>query len=152
MRGVRRRPRPAGMNDSRAKPVSPLDEPVVLAREPLEELRQMEAEGDRHFVWSLVQDFIREVAIRIASMEVAAEGGDRVTLEHLAHSLKGSAGMIGGHRFAARCCVVELAAAEADPGPLPPGMLAEVRAEFEALRAELLRAVPAPRGSSGALP
>jgi signal transduction histidine kinase/CheY-like chemotaxis protein len=133
----------AVVGEAQAPSVEPLEEPPVLAPEHIDQLRGLQGEDDSDLVHDIVQGFIRDAPGRLASLDEASAGGDRSALEQVAHSLKGSAGMLGGHRFAARCQLVESAARDG-PWPLAPELLILVRKEFAALREALLLAAPPP--------
>jgi HPt (histidine-containing phosphotransfer) domain-containing protein len=90
----------------------------------------------------LIRDFLRDSSLRLASMDEAIQGGDPGALERLAHSLRGSASMLGGRRLEASCLALELAARESIPPDLGP-LVSNVRAEFDSLRVEL-SALPPP--------
>jgi signal transduction histidine kinase/CheY-like chemotaxis protein/HPt (histidine-containing phosphotransfer) domain-containing protein len=118
----------------------------VLASEALERLRQLEDEENPDFVADLIRDFIQDTQPRLESLRVAAAAGDRQALELVAHSLKGSAGMLGGRRLEATCLVLEQAA-HVGPPPDLPDLLARIEADFETLRERLLAFSAAPRAS-----
>jgi signal transduction histidine kinase/CheY-like chemotaxis protein/HPt (histidine-containing phosphotransfer) domain-containing protein len=128
-------------------PAAPDDGPVVLATEPLEQLREMQDASNPTFLSDLVEEFLGEVPQRLASMETAIGQGDHKALRLLVHTLKGNAGMLGGRRLEASCFAMERAAQAGADGDLP-ALLLRVRADFEGFRGRLLAEVP-PAARSG---
>ena len=51
--------------------------------------------GDRRLLLEIVAIFVEEAPTRLAELKRAAAERDAVTLERVAHSLKGSAGILG---------------------------------------------------------
>ena len=94
----------------------------------LQSLRDLEAAAEPGLLREILETFRNTGADKIEAMRLAAEEGDHGALERAAHSLKGSCGMIGAHRMAERCLLVEAAAEQGTCG-LQPG-LAAVGAEW----------------------
>ncbi len=65
------------------------------------------AGGDSEFIAELLQDFLSAVPELIAQIEQAVQGSDASSLQHAAHTLKGSARSIGAESFAASALTLE---------------------------------------------
>lgn len=86
-----------------ATPLSgPLSGPVL---DPLviENLRQLNVDGEPDVLAEVLQLFLEDVPRRIAKLRAACEAGDAVEVYKAAHSLKGSAGNIGAKTLLAVC-------------------------------------------------
>ncbi len=154
----------AGMDDYLAKPVelrrlqaalaeSEIPEPEreeeaegtaelpVLDPAALEQLRALD-DGDGEFLRSAIDLFLRDAGDKLQSLAAALAEGDAGAVEHLAHSLKSSAGHLGGRRMAAPCFELERAGRE---GALEGGgeLLRSIDTELERLGAALEAERPA---------
>jgi signal transduction histidine kinase/CheY-like chemotaxis protein/HPt (histidine-containing phosphotransfer) domain-containing protein len=144
-RSETRRADPASAPDASSFATPSPDDVPVLATARLEQLRLMEDDQDPTFVSDLVRTFLEEAPERIISMGLAVEEGNESALERLAHSLKGSAAMLGGQRLVQSCQAVEEAASRGESDDLA-ALLARVGVELDALRPVLLSAASASRG------
>ncbi len=136
---------PASAPDASSFATPSTDDVPVLATARLEQLRLMEDDQDPTFVSDLVRTFLEEAPERITSMGLAVEEGNGGALERLAHSLKGSAAMLGGQRLVRSCQAVEEAAGRGGSDDLA-ALLAHVGVELDALRPALLSAASASGG------
>jgi hypothetical protein len=75
--------------------------PAITAEEPaidrarLDELAELGDEEDPQWLQLILEKFKEDVSARIIKLVVASETGDPVSLNQVAHSLKGSCGNIG---------------------------------------------------------
>ena len=108
---------------------------VILDRTILEELRQLD-DGEGDILRETLEVLLESTPERIEGLATALAAGDFQTLERLAHTLKSSAGMIGGRRMTAVCARLE--SAERD-GRLAeaPGLVDRIGQHFADLSVEL---------------
>ena len=93
-------------------------EPIPEAKVPLADLPTLEASvldayrvpDDPSALAELVRMVLDDLGPRVAAIRSAADGGDIGRLKDAAHTLKGSAGNLGGRRLAALCSQLELQA------------------------------------------
>jgi HPt (histidine-containing phosphotransfer) domain-containing protein len=75
--------------------------------------------GDRALLQDLVRVFVEDAPGRGAALRAAAAARDAAQLERLAHSLKGSAAILGAARLQAARAALERAAQAGGAGPEP---------------------------------
>ncbi len=81
---------------------------AVLDSEVLAVLKGLERPGDSvPFLDDLIDTFISEAPLVLASLESAIKGKDVVLVAKISHHLKGLSGNIGVNRLAALCVVLE---------------------------------------------
>ncbi len=83
---------------------------VVLDPKAIEGLKRLSASSGENVLEKVSGLFLNEVPERLRKIRVAARRGDRQALEHTAHSLKGSAGILGAQAFLKSSHALELAA------------------------------------------
>lgn len=66
--------------------------------------------GDFSLIFELVEGFLADVPAKLISCSQAVSSGSLEEVAFVAHSLKGSSGLLGGTRFAAAAAAVETAA------------------------------------------
>ena len=86
----------------------PLD-PATLAK-----LRQLDPDGERHFLPKVLQAYERSLERHLTALEEAAAAGDLPRAGAQAHALKSSSASIGALALAAACADVERRARAAD--------------------------------------
>ena len=92
--------------------------------------------GGPTLVCELVEIFLEESAVQIATIRAAAAAGDAAALNGAAHSLKGSAGSLTGHRVSAEAATLERMGRDNDLAGVAPA-LARLEAELERMRSSL---------------
>jgi two-component system, sensor histidine kinase and response regulator len=136
MQGDREKALEAGMDDYVPKPVKPQDLDAVLKRwvlrpeaavttisesgsesgaptdDPIDRsvlanLRELQGEDEPDIVAELAEMFLEEVPVRLARLREAVETGDASSVEHRAHTLKGSSGSMGAVGMEAICAELE---------------------------------------------
>ena len=86
--------------------------------------------GAPDFARRLIDQFIREACARVRALQEAAVRADAPALNAGAHSLKGSAMIMGASRLAALCAQVEAQAALASGGEVTAALVAEIDQEL----------------------
>jgi signal transduction histidine kinase/HPt (histidine-containing phosphotransfer) domain-containing protein len=110
----RRRCLDAGMDEHVAKPVRARDLEAVLSRflaspapadalpapaDPLDEIRAAMGSGFDE----VVERYLEDARVSLDALQGAAARGDERTIEHVAHRLKGSSGLVGALGIVQRC-------------------------------------------------
>ena len=98
------RPKPSSGQEQK-EPLSEVLDPKIL--QGLEKLGDSSGENVLNRVSAM---FLEEVPRRLKAIRAAASSGDLSAIEHAAHSLKGSAGILGASSFLKRSHELELAA------------------------------------------
>lgn len=83
------------------------DAPLVLDPAPLRSLRALEGVAGAGLVDDVVHAFLDSVPQSLVALRNAAVRGDAATVERLAHSLRGSCGIVGARRMASRAAAIE---------------------------------------------
>jgi HPt (histidine-containing phosphotransfer) domain-containing protein len=96
--------------------------------------------GDAAFVVELIVMFGEDSPPRLEGIATALAGGDAAEVAKNAHSLKGTGANFGAERFRSLAQAIETAGKAGDLTNVPP-LLAELRSEFERVRAALDAAV-----------
>jgi signal transduction histidine kinase/CheY-like chemotaxis protein/HPt (histidine-containing phosphotransfer) domain-containing protein len=117
--------RPALM--AQAKPA-----PATLDRSVLNELRQIDDEGECVLFMELVTNFLNETPRRIIEIAVSIESRDSEGLAAVAHKLRGSSGCYGALRLTDLCQSLESLAQNGAFG-LASKTLAMIESEYEKL-------------------
>lgn len=86
----------------------------ILDPAPLRSLRALEAVGGPGLADEVVGAFLESVPQSLAALREAAARGDSASLERVAHSLRGSCGIVGARRMAERAATIERGAWGAD--------------------------------------
>jgi PleD family two-component response regulator len=92
------------------------------------------AAGAPEFLRRLIDQFLQEARARIQALAEAADRADASGLATAAHSLKGSAMMMGASRLGALCARIEDQAALVPAGDVAPALVAET--DHELVRVE----------------
>ena len=79
----------------------------------LANLRELQEPGEPEFVVELIDHFLGETPIRLASIGQAIAAGNAEGLNRLAHSLKSSCGNLGAMHMSSICATLEQAGADA---------------------------------------
>lgn len=123
----------AMVGDDAGRADSPLD------RLALDELRAIQADGERDFVARLIDIFLCDTESRLATLREVIARGDAETLRCTAHALKGSSATIGARELSARCGELEAhgkAGNMADAGSVLAAVVEELERVRPALEAE----------------
>jgi len=97
--------------------------------------------GGDALVSNMVNMFLEHGAERVAAIRAAAEAGDVKAVEHIAHSLKSSAGNLGGTRLQETAEMLEQKAAQ---GVIDDDCAARITREFDETAAALRRTLEEP--------
>ncbi len=100
------------------------------------QLREADRAGGNGFLAGLIDKFVREVPVRLASLRDAAAAADSDTLLKSAHALKGSAGALGALAMAAACREVEELGRSGSVIGVEP-LLTRIEGEFSRVRRAL---------------
>lgn len=73
----------------------------------LEQLHELQVEGEPSFVGGLITDYLQQVVELNASIQKAASEADQLALEKGAHKLKSSSAVLGLAKLAAICFAIE---------------------------------------------
>jgi HPt (histidine-containing phosphotransfer) domain-containing protein len=116
----------------------------VVDERVLAELKEATG-GDGVFLSTLIDAFLSDSPIQLASMRRARADGDDATLARAAHSLKSNSASLGALDLSTLCQKVE-AAALAHEIDTAAGVLADVEDEYEKVARALARVSRAERG------
>lgn len=115
-----------------------LDESAGVVLDPVvfEELHVLTGSSGEARLTELVSQFAQETEAWLAQLRQAVDAGDAATVGRVAHSIKGSAGQLGGRRLASSCSRLE---ENATTGSLSDcrNSLGAVENDFAELRHEL---------------
>jgi CheY-like chemotaxis protein/HPt (histidine-containing phosphotransfer) domain-containing protein len=87
-------------------------------------------EAGPDFLGRLIDQFLQEAHTGVRTLSETAGRADAPAISTVAHSLKGSAMMMGASRLGALCARVEDQAALAPAGDVQPALVAEIEQEF----------------------
>jgi DNA-binding response OmpR family regulator len=90
--------------------------------------------GPPDFTLTLIDLFMREAVSQVGTLRDAARSLDRAMLASTAHSLKGSASVMGATRLAALCAQIEDHLARHPEGAVAPALMAAVDQELVHVR------------------
>ena len=101
-----------------------------------DELRLLAEATEHDFVTELIDQFVHETDLLLVDLRAASLRGDAVAVGHIAHSIMGSGGQLGGRRLALSCGRLE---STAIAGDLSGGHvdLSEVESDYQELRVTL---------------
>jgi HPt (histidine-containing phosphotransfer) domain-containing protein len=85
-----------------------------LATDILKHLRRLEANGSPGLTARVLEVFLRDTTVRLVSLRDAMARRDAGTLRLVAHTLQGSAAMVGAPSVAGQCGELVVASAAAD--------------------------------------
>ena len=123
------------------EPAADMSAPAMPALDPeqMAELRSLDRSMAPGLLAELMEAFYRQAPERITALRAAVERGDAVTLNRLAHGLKGAGGTVGARGLAVLCAELERADCAADAASALQ-LVGAIQREFErvldALRAE----------------
>ena len=126
----------AGVSSSSLKsPREPALDPAVFG-----ELRRLGQAPASNFLVNLVNQFVRDTETQLKELRKAFGGRDARTVSEIAHTIRGSAGQMGGRRLSLSCGYLE---AEVDAGRLlTSGQgLQQVEADYDEMRSVLRAAL-----------
>ena len=95
-------------------------------------------EGDERMLERIRQLFMRNIPEQMRGLKEALDGGDFVLLERIAHTIKGSASMMGAVQMSQEAAVIEQHAMKRDLAAAQtgyPAIAAEYELVMEALKA-----------------
>jgi CheY-like chemotaxis protein len=95
---------PGGVSDGNA-PDGPAIDRSVLAG--LEELRDTQEEGEPDALHELIELFLADVSSQMGALREAVGAGDALSMERIAHSLKGSCANMGAVGMQGMCAELE---------------------------------------------
>lgn len=119
---------------------APPEAPADGAAEVLEYLHRLEAQGSPGLAAEVIEIFIQDTSTRVTALRRAIDQGDGETVFRVAHTLQGSASMIGAVSVA-RSCDALAKSARSGSFDQCKVLVAELDARFEAIR----RAMPVRR-------
>jgi len=124
-----------GRGDAGQPPSEGQDDPA-LDPAVLDELADLQEDGEPDILAELADLFFEDAPARLAVLRAAWEAGDAETLRQTAHALKGSCGNLGARKMYETARLLEEAGRR---GALPAdtGLLDRLDAEFRQTRAEL---------------
>jgi two-component system, sensor histidine kinase and response regulator len=134
--GANRPLEPLGANADPEPPEAPADG----AAEVLEYLHRLEAQGSPGLAADVIEIFMQDTSTRVTALRRAIDQGDGETVFRVAHTLQGSASMIGAVSVA-RSCKALAKSARSGSFDQCRVLVAEVDARFEAIQ----RAMPVRR-------
>jgi HPt (histidine-containing phosphotransfer) domain-containing protein len=108
----------------------------VIDAKMWDSLKALEQAGEPGFLRGVVAQFLETSPARLRAIHKAAAARDFAALEREAHTLKGSAGILGAQRMAECCERLESHARERRGAD--EAALVSLEREWEAARAELL--------------
>jgi HPt (histidine-containing phosphotransfer) domain-containing protein len=131
--------RPLRSLEADAVPAPP-EAPADGAAEVLEYLHRLEAQGSPGLAADVIEIFVQDTSTRVTALRHAIDQGDGETVFRVAHTLQGSASMIGAVSVA-RSCNALAKSARSGSFDQCRVLVAELDARFEAIQ----RALPVRR-------
>jgi HPt (histidine-containing phosphotransfer) domain-containing protein len=131
--------RPLRSLEANAVPAPP-EAPPDGAAEVLEYLHRLEAQGSPGLAADVIEIFMQDTSTRVTALRHAIDQGDGETVFRVAHTLQGSASMIGAVSVA-RSCDALAKSARSGSFDQCKVLVAELDARFEAIQ----RAMPVRR-------
>ena len=131
--------RPVRSPDANAVPAPP-EAPADGAAEVLEYLRRLEAQGSPGLAADVIEIFMQDTSTRVTALRRAIDQGDGETVFRVAHTLQGSASMIGAVSVTRSCSALAKSARSGSFDQCKV-LVAELDARFEAIQ----RAMPVRR-------
>ena len=124
--------RPLTPPEANAVPAPPAASASGVA-EVLEHLRRLEAQGSPGLAAEVIEIFLQDTSNRLAALRHAVAQGDGETVFRVAHTLQGSASMIGAVSVALSCRALTKSARSGSFDQCKV-LVAELDARFEALQ------------------
>jgi CheY-like chemotaxis protein/HPt (histidine-containing phosphotransfer) domain-containing protein len=125
-------PAPAGISEAS----SPALNPAAFAA-----LKGLGGDDDPTFLLGIIEQFVQDASIHLATIHVAAGTGDAAALERAAHTLKSTSASMGALRMAALChALQELGRAGSVAEAMGP--IEQLVSEFERVRQALAQECP----------
>jgi putative two-component system response regulator len=112
--------------------------PADTASGVLKHLRALDARGPRGLVEQLIDSLLSESSEKLVVLREAAARGDVEGVFRSAHSLQGSAAMVGAASIAKQCAVLVQQARQGSVAPSDPAVQ-QVEAGFDSIRQALYR-------------
>jgi len=94
------------------------------------------AEDDHDMFAMIIDAFLKDTPERLLGIDQSVAAGDAETLQREAHSLKSSSASIGAFGLSELCKTLEYAGRDGNPERISE-MVAEIKAEFDRVKAEL---------------
>jgi len=128
-----RQRRPGGKQPLERLEANAVPTPPDGAAEVLEYLRRLEAQGSPGLAADVIEIFTQDTSTRLTALRRAIDQGDGETVFRVAHTLQGSASMIGAVSVA-RSCKALAKSARSGSFDQCRVLVAEVDARFEAIQ------------------
>ncbi|HEY3841559.1 MAG TPA: Hpt domain-containing protein [Bryobacteraceae bacterium] len=122
------------MNSQLQKP--PLGEQSAIDPESLAELRGLPDGEGGELLNHLIDLFLEDAPQAIADLHQALAAADAPAIARLAHTIRGTGGYFGAHRFQALCGTIEVAGRTGDLAPVA-GLLACASRELQEVTSAL---------------
>lgn len=97
---------------------------MAVDAEWIESIRNLGDDGSQDFLNELIDAYLEDGATKLGILRSAWNAREAMSLARTAHSLKGSSGIIGAARLAARCEAIERLARDGRLADLDPAMAA----------------------------
>lgn len=88
---------------------------ATFDEQALDQLHELQVEGEPSFVGSLISDYLLQVAELSEAIQKAESSGDKSAVEKAAHKLKSSSAVLGLAKLAAICSLIEETARRGEP-------------------------------------
>lgn len=103
----------------------------------LRSFEEIQAEGEPDLIVELIDLYLKDAPVKLASMQEAVAGEDAEGLRRAAHGLRGSSASIGAARVAALCEGLEHASRVASAGQEAAPLVEQLERELEDARRAL---------------
>jgi histidine phosphotransfer protein HptB len=110
----------------------------IIDLEAISNLRELNPGDNGEFLREIVSIYVEDTPKRIAELKSCLASGDVVTFTRAAHTIKGSSANVGAQVLKGIAERLEFISRKEGLGGVS-GMIAEVEAEFERVKAELAR-------------